>query len=140
MKLPIRGFVKIFSDGKLISSGKNTVVTAGLELLAQRIYGTEDVVLPNQIRFGDDGRPTTLDMTDLQGTTKATASATVSLSGRVLTWQANFTYNGGTSFDFRELGLFNSSDVMLCRFLTSFLTTVVPGAQMQVLWEITIGD
>lgn len=140
MRFPIRGFVKIFSDGKLISSGKNTVVTSGLELLAQRIYGTEGIELPNQIRFGDDGRPTTVDMTDLQGTTKATAPATVSLSGRVLTWQTDFTYTGSTSFDFRELGLFNDSDVMLCRFLTSVLTTLVSGAHIQVLWEITLGD
>lgn len=139
MKLPVQGKVQIFLDGKLVSAGKNTVVTSGLVLLAQRIFGTEGIMLPNEMRLGDNGASTTVDMTGLQGTTQATASATASLVGRVLAFDSEFRYLGDNSFEFKEVGLFNAAGTMLCRFLTSFLT-VYPGAQIKIHWEITIGD
>lgn len=140
MQLPIKGYVQIRSNGVLVAEGHNTVVTSGLELLANRIFGTEGTELPSKILFGDDGRPTTVDMTSLQGTKQAEAPAIPSITGRVLTWTSNFTYSGATSFNFRELGLFTASGVMLCRFLTSFLTQVVPGAVLEIQWQITVGD
>lgn len=140
MRLPVKGFVRVFKDGELLASGHNTVVTSGLELLANRIFGTAGVTLPNKLQLGDDGRATTEDMTELQGTVKAEATATASLSGRVLVWTAEFTYDGATSFYLRELGLVNSQDTLLCRFLTDVLAQINPGAALKVQWQLTIGD
>ena len=142
MKLPVKGFVRLFVNGEEVCSGSNTVVTSGLELLAKRIMGTEGALLPSLLKFGEDGRTTTEDMTTLQGAVLHTTAAEVSNEGRVLRWSSDFTYNSGTSMTFRELGLFTNeaSPVMLCRFLTQGATTIVRDAMLSVRWEITIGE
>lgn len=141
MKLPVKGFVRLFVNEEEVCSGSNTVVTTGLELLAKRIMGTEGALLPSLLKFGEDGRITTEDMTTLQGAVVHTVASEVSNEGRVLRWSSDFTYDSGASMTFRELGLFTDeiSSVMLCRFLTQGATTIVRGSQVSIRWEITVG-
>lgn len=136
--LPVKGFVKVWSDGKLIREGSNRVVEGGLECLA-KLINSESVVLPSIFSFGTSSASTLDSMTGLQGTKLFNTQASVSRSGRTLSWTWNGKYTDDATVQVGEIGIFNPSNLMLARFVPIPAFTLAKGASLKISWEIKIG-
>ena len=141
MKIPVKGFVRVWQNGILISEGRNMVVLDGLLLLAQRIAG-ENVALPTKFKLGTSAALTTTDMTSLQGAEIAVFTASLIRRGTVLSWSGEYTHDDITEYNCREIGLFQNGEGgrMLARFLPVQQFLIKSGTPIKVNWEITIGD
>lgn len=141
MKIPVKGFVRVWQNGILVSEGRNMVVSDGLLLLAQRIAG-ENVALPTKFKLGTSAALTTTDMTSLQGAEIAVFTASLIRRGTVLSWSGEYTHDDITEYNCREIGLFQNGEEgrMLARFLPVQQFLIKSGTPIKVNWEITIGD
>lgn len=144
MRLPVKGYVRVYQGNELLAEGSNMVVTDGLLLLAQRIMG-EDVDLPSQFRLGTSAALTTRDMVQLQGNLIATFEAAVERRENVLSWSGDYTHDDITEQNCREIGLFQAENAegearMLARFLPLQQFIIKSGTPIKVNWEITIGE
>lgn len=144
-KLPVRGYVKIWSGDSLVAEGSNLVVSDGLLLLAQRIMG-EEVALPSKFKLGNSAALSTREMTNIQGNLIATFAAEVVRRENVLSWSGEYTHDDIVEQNCREIGLFqaDASDGtagrMLARFLPLQQFLIKSGTPIKVNWEITIGE
>lgn len=141
MKIPVKGFVRVWQNGILVSEGRNMVVSDGLLLLAQRIAG-ENVALPTKFKLGTSAALTTTEMTSLQGAEIAVFTASLIRRGTVLSWSGEYTHDDITEYNCREIGLFQNGEEgrMLARFLPVQQFLIKSGTPIKVNWEITIGD
>ena len=141
MKIPVKGFVRVWQNGILVSEGRNMVVSDGLLLLAQRIAG-ENVALPTKFKLGTSAALTTTEMTSLQGAEIAVFTASLIRRGTVLSWSGEYTHDDITEYNCREIGLFQNGEGgrMLARFLPVQQFLIKSGTPIKVNWEITIGD
>lgn len=140
-KIPVKGYVKVWQDGKLVAEGRNMVVHDGLLLLAQRICG-ENVAIPSKFKLGTSAALTTSDMTNLQGGVIATFTATLTRRTNVLSWSGEYTHEEIHEQNCREIGLFQSGESgrMLARFLPLQQFLIKSGTPIKVNWEIIIGE
>ena len=136
--LPVKGYVKVWADDKLVAEGSNRVVTKGLELLAQLI-NSESVELPKVFRFGTSSAATIDSMDNLQGSFLFSEDAEVVRTGNVLKWSWEGKYSGAEVVQVGEIGIFNSTLIMLARFVPIPAFTLSNGASVRISWEIKIG-
>jgi hypothetical protein len=133
-----KGFVIIKVGGNEVARGNNMVVQAGLDLLAALIYG-ESLELPSVFHFGTSSASTVISMTGLQGTDLFQKQATVSRSGATLKWVWNGVYTG-SAVKVGEIGIFNQSQTMLARFVPIPAFNLKNGANVEISWQITMGE
>lgn len=122
-------FVLRRKDGRLLRKhGKNLVVTAGLQLVAEVLKTN---VTPTTTQFakylalGDSGAAVDLTQTTLQGTEQLPRQAlTASRSGAILSLTGTVTNSSGSSKTIREMGLFtlNAAGTMFARMVTQEFT------------------
>ena len=134
----MRGQVKVWVDGVLVADDHNMIVDDGLELIAQRIAG-EEVELPTLLKFGTSSASTAHGMHALQGTVLFTKSMTMTRTDNKLKWLFDGTYTGEGIVKIGEMGIFNSSETMLCRFVPVPAFNVNTGSTLKVSWEIQMG-
>lgn len=133
-----KGFVIVKVGGKEVARGNNMVVQTGLNLLAALIYG-ENVELPSVFHFGTNSASTIISMTTLQGVDLFQKQATVSRNGATLNWVWNGTYTGN-NVKVGELGIFNQAQTMLARFVPIPAFNLKNGANVEISWQITMGE
>lgn len=133
-----KGFVIVKVGGKEVARGNNMVVQTGLNLLAALIYG-ESVELPATFHFGTNSASTIISMTALQGIDLFQKLATVTRDGATLKWAWNGTYTGN-NVKVGELGIFNQAQVMLARFVPIPAFNLKNGANVEISWQITMGE
>ena len=133
-----KGHVVVKVNGSVVAEDHNMVVQGGLNLLASRIYGN-DVQLPAIFHFGTDSASTIISMTDLQGTDLFQKNATVSLDNATLLWESESTYTGST-VKVGEVGIFNSANLMLARFVPIPGFDIKSGDALSISWQITMGE
>lgn len=119
----------------------NTVVTAGLNLIAARMKDGSGDAQMSHMAIGDSSTAVTLADTTLKGTEVDRNALTTSggvVSGKAITFAATFT--GVTSGGIAEAGVFNASSAgtMLCR--TVFTAIPLQSSDtLSISWTVTIG-
>jgi len=133
-----RGFVQVKKNGLVIAEDHNMIVQTGLNLLANKIFGGEDE-LPNVFHFGTNSASTLINMTGLQGTDLFQKTATTTKSDATMLWKWTGTYTGET-VKVGEIGIFNSTAVMLARFVPIPSFDIQSGDALEISWQITLGE
>lgn len=136
--LAVKGYVKVWKDGALIREGSNRVVEKGLECLA-KLINSESVTLPTIFSFGTSSAATIDSMEALQGTKLFSKQATLTRDTRTLKWAWEGSYEDDSSVTVGEIGIFNSDNLMLARFVPIPAFTLAKGATIKISWEIKIG-
>lgn len=136
--LPVKGYVKIWSNGELIREGSNRVVEKGLECLA-KLINSESITLPTLFSFGTGSAATIDSMEALQGTKLFSKQANLVRDGRSLIWSWEGSYDSSETVTVGEIGIFNPENLMLARFVPIPAFTLAQGASIKISWEIKVG-
>lgn len=133
-----KGWVKVSVNGHKVAEDHNLIVQTGLNLLANKIFGGEDE-LPSVFHFGTDSASTLINMTGLQGTDLFQKQATLTKDNATMLWEWTGVYTGAT-VKVGEIGIFNSSLVMLARFVPIPAFEIQSGDNVEISWQITLGE
>lgn len=127
--------------------GKNLVVDAGTNLIAELIDPNKTITQPEWMAVGDDGTTVLPDQTTLvseiagTGAKVAATSSGSSLSQLTLIFQHTVDTGTWTGLELREAGIFNnampSMGTMLSRFLTQVIT-LADGDVLDTTWILTV--
>jgi hypothetical protein len=136
--LRLEGRVKVWRNGQLLHSGRNLIVTDGLELLAQLIGSS--ATKPSHMAMGGDSAQPTDSQSDLQGSEFERVTISTSVSGREVSYSASFGSGLSSTQTIREFGIFNdaSAGTMLARFVTPRIK-LQPGESLDVDWTLVVG-
>jgi hypothetical protein len=139
MRIPVKGEVKIWKDGRLIAHGKNLVVTTGKNYLAQRVGSSATAM--GFMACGNNGNASSATTTSLLGTEwERPALTSVVVTANAIKYTATIGLTFGVLQTVREIGIFDAvvGGNMLCRFITSGFD-ISPGESALVEWTLTIG-
>lgn len=138
MSIVIRGHVRVWKDGKLILEGRNRVVDAGLQLVAQ-IFSATAQPRVKAMAFGTNPAAPTGTQTKLSGTERGRRRVSVLQSSAQITYTATIV---GVTQTLKEFGLFNAtaatSGAMLARWPSSEIP-MASNSSLRVAWSIQFG-
>lgn len=135
----IKGFVKVWLNGKLIQKGQNLITSAGDGLVATLVSGSGTA--PSHMAIGAGATTPTATQTALIGTEHERVSTSAAVVDNQLTLTAQFGSGITGSVEVEEIGIFNdaSAGTMLARFLTSNFT-LSSSDTLDVEWTVAFGD
>ena len=139
-RLKVKGYVRLRKNGLLIREGRNLVVAAGENFIANKVGSTDTAM--SHMAIGNGGTATSTGMTALQGTeVERRALSGVTVNANVVTWAATFGSTLSLSATIREVGIFNAAvaGTMLARFICAGFT-LSPGETLAVDWSLAFGD
>lgn len=119
----------------------NLVTTNGKNFIAKKIIDEDDSVTVKSIKIGDDSTAANVSDTDVVSEL-AEADIRFSFVDNTNTNTVNFTTTfeeGVGTGTIREIGLFDSQSVLLCRTVTSSPFTKTSTDYLVVTWKLQIG-